>query len=69
MVGISDMDRAETISITDARHLLIGSRGDPMKAACSIVHVKGFIGPKELLAAVKGRVINDFVRCVGFGPY
>ena len=64
MVYISDTGREATLAISDDRPYLIGNKNDPKKVAWAIEPAKGFIWPKELIAAAKGHIVNDFTRCV-----
>ena len=69
MVDISDMARASTLAISNARPFLIGNKNDLKKVSRAIVPVNGCVWSKALLSAVKGRVINDFMRCVWVAGY
>ena len=64
MIDISDMARASALAKANARPFLIGNKSDLKKVSWAIAPVKGVIWSKALLSAVKGRVINDFMRCV-----
>ena len=63
MVEISDMARAASLEIPNARPFLIGNRNDLRKVTWAVEPAKGCIWPKDLLSAVgslKGGTINDF---------
>ena len=64
MVDISDMAGAATLAISDALPFLIGNKNDPREIEWAIEPVNGFVWSKDLVSAVKGRIINDFICCV-----
>ena len=64
MVDIADVARESTLAIANARPFLIWNKNDHSKVSWAIEPVKGFIWPKALLSAVKGHVIDDFMRFV-----
>ena len=72
IADISDTTRAAALAISNARPFPIGNKNDLKKAKWAIEPVKGFVWPKELIAAVckiKGGCVNGFLYCVRATSY